>query len=47
MNTSDAKRVLEAALICSAQPVAVRDLRMLFDDALGADTLKSLLYGLQ
>lgn len=47
MNTSDAKRVLEAALICSAQPVAVRDLRMLFDGVLGADTLKSLLYELQ
>ena len=47
MNTVDAKRVLEAALICSAQPVAVRDLRMLFDGALGADTLKSLLLELQ
>ena len=47
MNTVDAKRVLEAALICSPQPVAVRDLRMLFDDALGSDTLKSLLLELQ
>lgn len=47
MNTVDAKRVLEAALICSAQPVAVRDLRMLFDGALGSDTLKSLLLELQ
>ena len=47
MNTSDAKRVLEAALICSPQPVAVRDLRMLFDGVLGFDTLKSLLGQLQ
>ena len=47
MNTVDAKRVLEAALICSPQPVAVRDLRMLFDDAMGSDTLKFLLLELQ
>ncbi|WP_084153832.1 SMC-Scp complex subunit ScpB [Simplicispira psychrophila] len=47
MNTVDAKRVVETALICSPQPVAVRDLRMLFDDALGSDTLKSLLLELQ
>ena len=47
MNTVDAKRVLEAALICSPQPVAVRDLRMLFDDVLCAETLKSLLLELQ
>ena len=47
MNTVDAKRILEAALICSPQPLAVRDLRMLFDDALGSDTLKSLLLELQ
>ena len=47
MNTVDAKRVLEAALICSPQPVAVRDLGLLFDHALGADTLKFLLLELQ
>jgi segregation and condensation protein B len=47
MNTVDAKRVLEAALICSPQPVAVCDLRMLFDGVLGTDTLKSLLLELQ
>lgn len=47
MNTVDAKRVLETALICSPQPVAVCDLRMLFDDALGSDTLNSLLLELQ
>ena len=47
MNTVDAKRVLETALICAAQPMAVRELRVLFDDALGSDTLKVLLHELQ
>jgi len=47
MNTVDAKRVLETALICALQPVSVRELRTLFDDALGSDTLKSLLGELQ
>lgn len=47
MNTVDAKRVLEAALICASQPVDLRDLRMLFDDAIGSDTLKGLLLELQ
>ena len=47
MNTVDAKRVLETALICAVQPMAVRELRVLFDDALGSDTLKVLLQELQ
>ena len=47
MNTVDAKRVLETALICSPQPLTVRDLRVLFQDQLGADTLKTLLEELQ
>lgn len=47
MNTVDAKRVLEAALICSPQPVSVRDLGLLFDHAVGVDTLKFLLLELQ
>lgn len=47
MNTVDAKRVLETALICALQPVSVRDLRALFDDALGTDTVKGLLLELQ
>ncbi|MDQ6880862.1 MAG: SMC-Scp complex subunit ScpB, partial [Pseudomonadota bacterium] len=29
MNTADAKRVLETALICSQQPLPVRELRVL------------------
>ena len=47
MNTADAKRVLETALICSHQPLPVRELRVLFDDELGADTVKELLAQLQ
>ncbi len=47
MNTVDAKRVLETALICSHQPIQIRDLRVLFSDALGADTLRTLLEELQ
>jgi segregation and condensation protein B len=47
MNTADAKRVLETALICSQQPLTVNELRVLFNDELGLDTLKSLLAQLQ
>ena len=47
MNTADAKRILETALICSTQPLPVRELRVLFDDELGADTIKTLLLELQ
>ena len=47
MNTVDAKRVLETALICAPQPVPLRELRVLFNDALGSDTLKILLQDLQ
>jgi len=47
MNTVDAKRVLETAMGCAAQIRAVRELRVLFDDALGSDTLKVLLQELQ
>lgn len=47
MNTVDAKRVLETALICAPQPVTLRELRSLFDDVLGSDTIKDLLLDLQ
>jgi len=47
MNTADAKRILETALICSAQPLPLRELRVLFNDELGADTIKSLLLEMQ
>lgn len=47
MNTSDAKRVLETALICTQQPMAVKELSALFQDQLGLDTIKTLLSDLQ
>jgi segregation and condensation protein B len=43
MNTQDAKRVLETALICANQPLPLRDMRALFAEELGADTLRSML----
>ena len=47
MNTSEAKRILETALICAQQPLQVRDMRVLFEEEIGADTLKALLIELQ
>jgi segregation and condensation protein B len=47
MNTTDAKRVLETALICAQQPMPVRDMGVLFNGALTADTLKLVLEDLQ
>ena len=43
MNTQDAKRVLETALICAQQPMPLRDMRALFADEVGPDTLRALL----
>jgi segregation and condensation protein B len=43
MNMADAKRVLETALICSQQPLPLREMRTLFADAVGLDTVKMLL----
>jgi segregation and condensation protein B len=43
MNTSDARRVLETALICATQPLALRELGVLFDGDLSPDTIKQLL----
>jgi segregation and condensation protein B len=43
MNTDDARRVLETALLCTPQPLSLRELRQLFDDQVGADTLRALL----
>ncbi|CAN5701322.1 hypothetical protein BH11PSE8_BH11PSE8_25180 [soil metagenome] len=43
MNTQDAKRVLETALICASQPMPLRDMRTLFADEIGPDTLRTLL----
>jgi segregation and condensation protein B len=43
MNSQDAKRVLETALICAPAPLSLRDLQALFDQQVGADTLRGLL----
>jgi len=43
MNTQDAKRVLETALICAHEPMPLSDMRLLFADELGPDTLRALL----
>ena len=43
MNTQDAKRVLETALICAPAPLALRELLALFDEQIEADALNSLL----
>ena len=47
MNSAQAKRVLETALICTQQALPLRELRTLFNDAIGADTIKQLLLELQ
>jgi segregation and condensation protein B len=43
MNTSEAKKVLETALLCAQEPLTVGELRRLFDDELNADTVRVLL----
>jgi len=47
MNTVDAKRVLETALICAQQPLPLRDLGVLFDGALNHDSIRMVLEALQ
>ena len=43
INTAEATRVLETALICAQQPVSLRDMRTLFQEEVGNDTLKEML----
>ena len=47
MNTAEAKRILETALICAQQPLQMRDMRALFEDEVGADTIRDMLLALQ
>jgi segregation and condensation protein B len=47
MNAVDARRVLETALICTSQPLSLRELRSLFQDEVAPDTLKTMLQQLQ
>jgi len=44
---TEAKRIIEAALLCSGEPVSLGDLKRLFDAELGADTLNRLLVELR
>lgn len=43
MNTQDAKRVLQTALICAREPLSIRDMRTLFADDLPTDDIRGLL----
>jgi segregation and condensation protein B len=43
MLTAQAKTVIEAALLASAHPLSVSDLRRLFEDEVGADTVRGVL----
>lgn len=43
MNTSEAKSVLEAALLTSTAPLTVNDLVRLFESQVGPDTVRALL----
>lgn len=43
LNPADAKTVLETALLSSQEPLSIADLRKLFDQELGADTIRRLL----
>lgn len=47
MNAMDAKRVLETALICAQQPLPLRDMGVLFNGVIGADSIKLALEELQ
>ena len=47
MISTEAKRILETALICAQQPMPLREMRVLFDEQVGPDTLKGLLIELQ
>jgi len=47
MLTAQAKTVIEAALLCAVHPLSVSDLRRLFDDEIGADTVRGVLEDLR
>ncbi len=43
VNTLEAKKILEAALLSASTPLPVSELRKLFDEQVGADTVRALL----
>ncbi len=42
-NPTEAKRIIEAALLSSQEPLSLPDLKRLFDEEIGPDTLRRLL----
>jgi len=47
MNTADARRILETALLCANAPLSLRELSTLFDGMLSNDTLRLMLADLR
>ncbi len=47
MDPQRAKNILEAALLCSVEPIAVKELMRLFDDAIDASVVTTLLEDLR
>lgn len=47
LQSQDAQRILEAALLCAPQPMSVRDMRALFDDMVSADSVREMLARIQ
>ena len=43
LNPTEARGIIEAALLAAQEPVSLNDLRRLFDEEIGADTLRRLL----
>jgi segregation and condensation protein B len=43
LSPTEAKRVIEAALLASREPLSLAELKRLFEDGIGADTLRRLL----
>jgi len=45
MNTPEAKKVLETALLCAHEPLSINEMKKLYsdEDAVGADTIKDML----
>ena len=43
LNPTDAKRIIEAALLASQEPLSLQSIRRLFDEDIGVDTLRRLL----
>lgn len=47
MNSAYARSIVEAALVCSPQPLTIKDLQQIFDGDVGVDTIKRILSDLQ